>query len=387
MTGNDNRIMRHFLIVEELLSSGRLWSASDLSLRAEAAAMLLAVAGDLVAVPGVRVSVLLSAEALAGPVGDQLRVGGVELLLAADGPEQWLRSPTVSPAQFTATLVIAPESAGLLVQRLQQLQSGVWSGVTSLNVSWQQAALFGDKAATAVWLQSHFLKTPVTMALTAESAERLKDSRVTGRLDLRTGLLSSDAGGDVVRGDSELYVLKPRDGCGCGDVQLLNLSRDEATALSTVGERVVETVPGAEFSWLLQPLQAGQHCSAALIGRGAGMAVMLPAGEQLIECQFGRFRYMGGSLPAGDAVQIAAGVMLRRLAGVVGAFRGWLGVDFVVADGGELQIVEINPRLCTSYAGYRQLAGFSLAGVLCEGFGVGGRELPWRAERVGFRVC
>lgn len=72
--------MRHYLIVEELLSSGHLWRVSNVSLREEAAVMLQAVAGDLVSVAGVRVSVLLSAEALAGSVGCRLRAAGVELL-------------------------------------------------------------------------------------------------------------------------------------------------------------------------------------------------------------------------------------------------------------------------------------------------------------------
>jgi predicted ATP-grasp superfamily ATP-dependent carboligase len=77
---------------------------------------------------------------------------------------------------------------------------------------------------------------------------------------------------------------------------------------------------------------------------------------------------------------------LRQLAILLGGFRGWLGVDFVFMEGGELQIVEINPRLCTSYAGYRLLAETSLAGVLCGDFAVGGGELSWRSERVNFRV-
>ncbi len=378
--------MRHYLIVEELLSSGHLWRASNVSLREEAAVMLQAVAGDLVSVAGVRVSVLLSAEALAGSVGCRLRAAGVELLLAADGAEEWLRSPSVNPAQFTATLAIAPETAGLLVQRLQQLQSAAWSGVTSLNVPWRQAALFGDKAATAVWLQARGLATPATLALTAAAAERLAAFRASGRLDLRTGLLNSDAWGTVQSGETSLYVLKPRDGCGCGDVQLVCLARDEAAAPSAGVVQVVDEVPGAEYLWLLQPLQPGLHCSAGLIGRGEGLAVLLPAGEQVVECQSGRFRYLGGSLPAAGSVQEAAGEMLRKLAAAMPDFRGWLGVDFVCGVDGEPRIVEINPRLCTSYVGYRQLARFSLAGVMSGEIAVDDLGLAWRAERVDFRV-
>lgn len=378
--------MRHLLIVEELLSSGEMWRASTVSLRHEAAMMLLALAGDLACLPRTRVSVLLSAEALAGTVGDSLRVAGVELLLCVEGPEQWLRSPTVSPSQFTATLVIAPESSGLLVRRLQQLQSGVWSGLTSLNLSWQQAAEFSDKAATAVWLHAQGLRTPETLALTGAVAERLTVSLAAGRLDLCTGLLSDGTECRDLPGDSVLYVLKPRDGCGCGDVHLLCLSREQLAIVRLESESVEAGVPDESFTWLLQPLLTGQHCSAALIGRGDEGVVVLPAGEQRIECEFGRFRYVGGSLPAGNEVQQSAVVQLRRLASSLGRFRGWLGVDFVCSEGGELQIVEINPRLCTSYAGYRQLAGTSLAGVLCGESVVGEAGIVWHTGRTDFRV-
>ncbi|MFM7166440.1 MAG: ATP-grasp domain-containing protein [Planctomycetaceae bacterium] len=382
--------MRHLLIVEELLSCGRMWGASADSLREEAAVMLLSLARDLVCLPQTRVSALLSSEALAGAVGDSLRLAGVELLLAADGPEQWLRSPPVSPAQFTATLAIAPESSGLLVQRLQQLQSGMWSGVTSLNVSWPQAMLFGDKAATAVWLGAHDLRTPETWLLTESAAERLAGCLAAGRLDLRTGQLWDGGECSDLPVDTALYVLKPRDGCGCGGVQLVCLSREQLAAVRLESESESESVQAGVLSeryrWLLQPLQSGRHCSAALIGRGDQGVVLLPAGEQWIECESGRFRYTGGSLPAGDELQQAVLAPLRQLAILLGGFRGWLGVDFVFVEGGELQIVEINPRLCTSYAGYRLLAETSLPGVLCGDFAVGGGELSWRSERVNFRV-
>jgi len=378
--------MRHLLIVEELLSCGWMWGASPVSLREEAAVMLLSLARDLVCLPQTRVSALLSSEALAGAVGDSLRLAGVELLLSADGPEQWLLSPTVSPTHFTATLAIAPESSGLLVQRLQQLQSGMWSGVTSLNVSWQQALMFGDKAATAVWLGAHDLRTPETWLLTEAAAERLVGCLAAGRLDLRTGLLWDGGECSVLPCDTALYVLKPRDGCGCGGVQLLCLSREQLAAVRLESESVQDGVLSECYTWLLQPLQSGRHCSAALIGRGDLGVVLLPAGEQCIECDSGRFRYTGGSLPAGDELQQAVLVSLRQLAVLLGGFRGWLGVDFVFVEGGELQIVEINPRLCTSYAGYRLLAETSLAGVLCGDFAVGAGELRWRSERVDFRV-
>jgi predicted ATP-grasp superfamily ATP-dependent carboligase len=51
----------------------------------------------------------------------------------------------------------------------------------------------------------------------------------------------------------------------------------------------------------------------------------------------------------------------------VPGLRGFVGVDVVVGDdpdGGGDAVIEINPRLTTSYAGLRQVARFNLAAAL-----------------------
>lgn len=82
----------------------------------------------------------------------------------------------------------------------------------------------------------------------------------------------------------------------------------------------------------------------------------LPVGEQRLSDD-GRFRYLGGAIPA----EISSRQIAQIEEVVVAACRtipglaGYFGVDLLLTDGGQPVIVEINPRLTTAYVGYRQL--------------------------------
>ncbi len=71
-----------------------------------------------------------------------------------------------------------------------------------------------------------------------------------------------------------------------------------------------------------------------------------------------------------------------RVASVPG-LRGWVGVDLVLPDDGPPVVVEINPRLTTSYLGYRRLTGTNLAERWLRGAANG--TIAWGRRRVDFR--
>ena len=78
----------------------------------------------------------------------------------------------------------------------------------------------------------------------------------------------------------------------------------------------------------------------------------------------GRLRYMGGELPlAGGLAERARALAERALAAMPPAI-GYVGVDLVLGrapDGSEDVVIEINPRLTTSYVGLRAAAKSNLA--------------------------
>ncbi|HXZ15970.1 MAG TPA: ATP-grasp domain-containing protein, partial [Roseiarcus sp.] len=96
----------------------------------------------------------------------------------------------------------------------------------------------------------------------------------------------------------------------------------------------------------------------------------------------GRFGYRGGRIPAVDLspVLAAAAVDLvadacRSLPGLV----GYVGFDLIAsANAPHVRIVEVNPRLTTSYVGYRELTRENLAARMFSSV-VGWDKLAQRA--------
>jgi hypothetical protein len=75
----------------------------------------------------------------------------------------------------------------------------------------------------------------------------------------------------------------------------------------------------------------------------------------------------------------------RAAIDVVPGLLGYVGVDVLLGDDGQDWVIEINPRLTTSYVGLRALA----ASNLCEALwrivrGAADVQVDWRAGSVAF---
>jgi predicted ATP-grasp superfamily ATP-dependent carboligase len=101
----------------------------------------------------------------------------------------------------------------------------------------------------------------------------------------------------------------------------------------------------------------------------------------------GRFRYEGGMCPMGHADYAPRAVRLAgsALRAIPGLF-GYVGVDVVL---GNLEprdyVIEVNPRLTTSYVGLRALADFNIAEAMLNI--ARGENLPplgWKKQFVDF---
>jgi predicted ATP-grasp superfamily ATP-dependent carboligase len=83
----------------------------------------------------------------------------------------------------------------------------------------------------------------------------------------------------------------------------------------------------------------------------------------------GRFTYEGGALVnIPELARRATGLATRALDAMPPAL-GYVGVDLVLGndpDGGEDVVVEVNPRLTTSYVGVRQAVKENLARAMLE---------------------
>jgi predicted ATP-grasp superfamily ATP-dependent carboligase len=349
-------LRRPILVCEYLLADPAEWQKASPSMRLEAEAMLTAVVQDLCQLEDVRPAVLLSTSA-----ASMLRSSGridpnTEIIVANHGPMAWLREPSYAPTSFDATLVIAPECRQILVSLLKQIQSDAWKSVWNLNVPCSMAEIFSDKYWTFQWLRNHGISTPPTKTLDDADC----DSFCVDRL-----FLPHHPGGEKesLPDSCGLSIIKPRDGVGCDGIRLIPMRQSRFDRQPSI--RV------ANDPWILQRYLPGVPCSVGFIGGGSVQpTVILPPGQQDIRLDDRCPGYYGGQIPCGPHVASAVVEVADQLAREFGSFSGYVGADLVVTRDtrgiSEAHVIEINPRLCTSYVGYRALAKDNLAAALLQ---------------------
>lgn len=293
------------------------------SLRAEGWAMLSAVREDLSRIPG------------------------IEVFSLSHFDEPAFRAAARS-ADYT--LVIAPEFDDVLLTRCRWIEE---AGGRSLGPSPDAVQLAGDKLALARHLRERGVPTP--------------DSR-PGSYD------------QVPPEFPYPVVWKPRFGAG-STASFLVRNLDDWT--SGMAQARAEAWTGES---LVQPFVPGMPVSVAFL-TGPHQQLPLPAAAQQLSAD-GRFHYRGGRLPLSAEWNARATRLALRALKQVSGWRGYVGVDLVLgeaADGSQDWVIEINPRLTTSYVGLRALATTNLADALLR-IAIGELVPPpsWRKGSVQF---
>lgn len=318
--------MRFFLW--EYFCSGAFTGPSAATLLREGRSMLEAVLEDACGLPECRVETILSADACAASLDPAEASNADEdpslnkRVHVASDPEQERRLFAQLAAECDATFVIAPETAGVLCERRTMVDA---AGGRFVGCSSEALALCSDKLQIAEHLRERGIPTIET--------HRLE----------KTGELRFPA------------VVKPRDGAGS---QRTYLVRDEAG----LDEARAAFSEAAESEPVWQPHVPGTACSmAAVVSEEGDRVEPFPLCEQRLS-RDGRFRYEGGRVPLHSAEQRDARACVRRACRAIPGLYGYVGIDLILPEEDRQPvIVEINPRLTTSYLGYRALASGNLA--------------------------
>ncbi|MCI0493028.1 MAG: ATP-grasp domain-containing protein, partial [Planctomycetes bacterium] len=243
-----------------------------------------------------------------------------------------------------ATIVIAPEFDGIL---LKAARNAVAAGGTLFSPSPEFIGIAANKQQTCETLEVAGVPTPRGIVLESDEP------------------LPSDFAYPA--------VIKPVDGAGSQDIYLLNGPH---------------AVPAYAWPRRLEQYVPGMAASVAVLCNST-CRVVLPACRQRISDD-GRLRYLGGSLPlATGLAERAATLAIRTLAALPPA-TGYIGIDLVLGrdpHGGEDAVIEVNPRLTTSYVGLRAALAENLAEIMCQvvrgaeqGVSFNGRPLEFDTE-------
>ena len=329
------------IFLYEFITGGGLVGSGDLmssSIFAEATAIIRALAADFCAIDHAQVSALKDYH-----------------LTDFDLPGCQVSEVTTSDEEHEAfrrlscdadwTVVIAPEFDGNLESRTRWVEE---SGGRLLSPSSKIVELTADKQKTSAHLATAGLRVPEARLL-APAEPLPADFRYPA-------------------------VLKPIDGAGSIDVDL-------------IADAQQSPFWNSEKPRLLERFVPGTPVSVAVLCGPAGH-VPLPACRQCLRTfEGGAFHYEGGWLPLDAAEARRAEELALRTIASLDSPLGYLGVDLILGDdatGADDRVIEINPRLTTSYVGLRAASTTNLAAAMLAVARGRRPSLSFRAKRVEF---
>lgn len=252
-------------------------------------------------------------------VEDFRRVPGVEVCTMTRADTQETFQSFAS--RCDDSLIIAPEFDGILETRCRWV---IEAGGRLLGPSPKAVCLTADKLAMYHHFHSRGISTPTTWRPVDAPAQYPQ-------------------------------VWKPQSGAGSQATFLIR-NADEIEPAIKLAQQEGQDVG----EMIVQPMLSGTPASVAFLAGRTSLVPFQPSYQWLSDD--GRFRYRGGACPieAGlvDRAINIAGSALKTIPGLL----GYVGVDILLGENpSEDYVIEVNPRLTTSYVGLRHLANFNIA--------------------------
>ena len=225
-----------------------------------------------------------------------------------------------------AALIIAPETNGILHQLTQMIEA---AGVKNLGSHTHAVHIASDKFETyQILVDAGIATIPSYMA--------------------------SDVGklADSMHG----YVMKPNDGAGC---EATYYCRDKAVL------KTLLAVHG-EDNFMVQPYQVGKAASISALFR-QGHAWVLSCNEQMVTISEDENNIKLKACLINSLIEYfpCFQTLANQIAQAIPQLNGYVGIDVIITDK-ELFVVEINPRITSSYIGLRESLDYNPARLIFD---------------------
>jgi predicted ATP-grasp superfamily ATP-dependent carboligase len=253
-----------------------------------------------------------------------------------------------------AVYVIAPESDNVLRSLLANFES---KNIQSLNCLSSAVGRVSDKAVFQDHVKRLGVPTPESVVLSVHSDVKKTAETVSGRIGFPV-------------------VFKPLNEVGCTGLSVVKSKRSVAGAV----KKIVQESSSKYF--MAQELIHGVSASVSLISTGSeALPVSLNKQNVSLGTPGSASTYDGGIVPFDSPQKHAALSVAKRIVESFKGLRGYVGVDLVLSED-EPVVIELNPRLTTSYVGFRRVAGFNPAQAIVDA--VLERKLPQNNESRGY---
>lgn len=257
-------------------------------------------------------------------------------------------------SQVDAAYIIAPETENMLSSLVEFVEH---TGVTPLNCPAKVIEKVSDKITFRESLKRNRIRAPKTLTFNIQDNAEEIGQIIQDRINFPV-------------------VFKPPKGVSCCGLSVVRNKEQISAAV----RKIQNETSGKEF--LVEELIKGTAASVSLFSiDGKSIPVSLNRQEVAIETPEVASSYIGGSVPLDNALQNEAFDKAKRIVGLFPDLRGYIGIDFVLAEG-EAVPIEVNPRLTTSYIGLRRVIGFNPAQAIINA--VLERKLPSRVKSCGY---
>ncbi len=254
-----------------------------------------------------------------------------------------------------AVYVIAPES-GHTLQSLVELVEA--SGGLSLNSQINAIAETSNKKIMNEVLEKKGLVVPETVVIDLD--EDVKSIiQLLGELDFP-------------------LLFKPVDGASCSGLSIVKDGNHVNSAVKKIARE------SSSKHFVAQNLIRGINVSVSVLSTGE-KALPITLNKQIVTLAspHEESSYNGGVVPFDHALQEEALKAAQDAVVSVRGLKGYIGVDMVLTSDGPV-VIEINPRLTTSYVGLRRAIELNLAQGIVDAVLWG--QLPGHVQREGCAV-
>jgi predicted ATP-grasp superfamily ATP-dependent carboligase len=274
-------------------------------------------------------------------------------VLTVHAPEDTVNTLQEAAAKADATLVIAPETNGTLQNLVERIER---SSTLSLNCSANAIEQVSDKTRLQQHAKKIGLSTPETIVF------HVKDD-------------AEDIAQIVTERISFPAVLKPTDTVGCEALSIANNEKQAKVAAAKIAKYT-------STRFMAQKLIQGTPASVTLISNGTEtQPITLNKQNVSLKTPSQTSSYNGGTTPLNHKLENAAFKTAKKLVESVKGLKGYIGVDLVLTEN-EPVIIEVNPRLTTSYVGIRRVVKANLAQAIMDA--TVKHRLPPKQENNGY---
>jgi predicted ATP-grasp superfamily ATP-dependent carboligase len=253
-----------------------------------------------------------------------------------------------------AAYIIAPESDYTLQSLVESVEH---TGTASLNAVSRIIEKVADKMVLHESLRKLGLPSPETILFDAFTDVTEIKETIVDRLNFPV-------------------IFKPLNGVSCCGLSVVRSKDQVADAVS----KVKRESSGKFF--VAQEFISGVAASVSLIATdGGALPITLNAQHVTIGAPEVISSYDGGTVPFDHQFKSKAFAMAERIVNFFPNLRGYIGVDLVLTEK-EPVIIEVNPRLTSSYIGLRRVVNFNPAQAIMNA--VLKRELPTNVQSSGY---